>query len=60
MSETLHARIAAHTARIAIIGQGYVGLPLAIEFAGAGFLVTGFDYVRFYRNVAYDLATRGF
>jgi UDP-N-acetyl-D-glucosamine dehydrogenase len=31
------------TARIGIIGLGYVGLPLAVEFAKAGFCVTGFD-----------------
>ncbi len=30
-------------ARIGIIGLGYVGLPLAVEFAKAGFQVTGFD-----------------
>src|SRR5207244_2826431 len=30
-------------ARIALIGQGYVGLPLAVEFARAGFSVTGVD-----------------
>jgi len=30
-------------ARIGIIGQGYVGLPLAIEFAAYGFRVTGFE-----------------
>ena len=30
-------------ARIGIIGLGYVGLPLVIEFCKAGFRVTGFD-----------------
>jgi UDP-N-acetyl-D-glucosamine dehydrogenase len=30
-------------ARIGIIGLGYVGLPLAVEFARAGFDVIGFD-----------------
>jgi UDP-N-acetyl-D-glucosamine dehydrogenase len=39
----LAARISEHTARIAIIGQGYVGLPLAVEFARAGFSVVGVD-----------------
>jgi UDP-N-acetyl-D-glucosamine dehydrogenase len=29
--------------RVGIIGLGYVGLPLAVEFANAGFAVTGFD-----------------
>jgi UDP-N-acetyl-D-glucosamine dehydrogenase len=36
-------RIESTQARIAIIGLGYVGLPLAVEFALAGFEVTGFD-----------------
>src|SRR5581483_12038099 len=36
-------RIEHHTARIAVIGQGYVGLPLAVEFARSGFQVTGID-----------------
>jgi UDP-N-acetyl-D-glucosamine dehydrogenase len=31
------------TARIAVVGQGYVGLPLAVEFARCGFRVTGID-----------------
>ncbi len=30
-------------ARIGIIGLGYVGLPLVVEFSSAGFDVTGFD-----------------
>src|SRR5262245_41048317 len=40
---TLSRRISARTARLTIIGQGYVGLPLAVEFAKAGFSVVGFD-----------------
>ena len=36
-------RIRSRQARIGIIGLGYVGLPLAVEFARAGFDVTGFD-----------------
>jgi len=39
----LTRRIAARSARVGIIGQGYVGLPLAVEFARVGFSVTGFD-----------------
>ena len=31
------------TARVGIVGLGYVGLPLAVEFAKAGFSVTGID-----------------
>jgi UDP-N-acetyl-D-glucosamine dehydrogenase len=39
----LVAGIRERTARIAIIGQGYVGLPLAVEFGRAGFSVVGVD-----------------
>jgi UDP-N-acetyl-D-glucosamine dehydrogenase len=31
------------TARVGVIGLGYVGLPLSLSFAEAGFAVTGFD-----------------
>ncbi len=31
------------TARVAVLGLGYVGLPLAVVFAEAGFQVTGID-----------------
>jgi UDP-N-acetyl-D-glucosamine dehydrogenase len=41
----LGQRIDAREARIGVIGLGYVGLPLAIEFARAGFAVTGVDLV---------------
>ncbi|HEY3066271.1 MAG TPA: nucleotide sugar dehydrogenase [Methylomirabilota bacterium] len=40
---TLKAKIENRSARIAVVGQGYVGLPLAVEFARAGFHVTGID-----------------
>ena len=39
----LKEKIRNRQARIGIIGLGYVGLPLAVEFAKAGFEVTGFD-----------------
>ncbi len=39
----LEQRLARRTARPAVIGLGYVGLPLAIEFAKAGFTVYGID-----------------
>lgn len=42
LEEKIHRR----TARVAIIGLGYVGLPLAVEFAGAGFPVLGIDVDR--------------
>lgn len=41
--QELGARIESREARIGIIGLGYVGLPLAIEFAREGFRVMGFD-----------------
>jgi UDP-N-acetyl-D-glucosamine dehydrogenase len=43
MAPDLGGRIAAKTAKIGIIGLGYVGLPLACLFAEKGFGVTGFD-----------------
>ncbi len=43
MSKTLKARIASKRARIAVIGLGYVGLPLAVNFAKKGFRVLGLD-----------------
>jgi UDP-N-acetyl-D-glucosamine dehydrogenase len=39
----LVGRIAAGEARVGTIGLGYVGLPLAVEFASAGLRVLGFD-----------------
>jgi UDP-N-acetyl-D-glucosamine dehydrogenase len=39
----LRERIGAREARIGVIGLGYVGLPLALEFARKGFHVTGID-----------------
>jgi UDP-N-acetyl-D-glucosamine dehydrogenase len=42
----LGARIAARDVRIGVIGLGYVGLPLALEFSKRGFRVTGFDVNR--------------
>ena len=42
----LKERIQNKQARIAVIGLGYVGLPLAVEFAKAGYRVTGIDLDR--------------
>ena len=39
----LFARISDRTAKIGIVGMGYVGLPLALLFSEQGFHVTGFD-----------------
>lgn len=43
----LEEKITNRTARVGIIGLGYVGLPLAMEFARAGFSVTGIDIQEF-------------
>ena len=40
---TLEQKLDRRQARLAVIGLGYVGLPLAIEFAKAGFTVYGID-----------------
>jgi UDP-N-acetyl-D-glucosamine dehydrogenase len=39
----LRRRIESREARVCVLGIGYVGLPLAIEFARSGFRVTGID-----------------
>jgi UDP-N-acetyl-D-glucosamine dehydrogenase len=41
--QVLRDRIHGRTARVAVVGLGYVGLPLAETFAAGGFPVTGFD-----------------
>jgi len=43
MSSILKRKISTKKARIAVIGLGYVGLPLAVNFAKAGFKVFGLD-----------------
>jgi len=40
---SLEKRIAQHTAKVGVIGLGYVGLPLLRAFWNAGFPVLGFD-----------------
>ncbi len=45
MSSALRRRIEARRARVGILGLGYVGLPLAMEFVRAGFDVTGFEVI---------------
>ena len=41
--QRLTDRLTRKSAKIGVIGLGYVGLPLAVEFARAGFRVIGFD-----------------
>src|SRR5947207_2986832 len=42
-ADELAARIELRTARVAVVGLGYVGLPLAETFAWGGYPVLGFD-----------------
>ena len=45
-AETVEQRLGSlknRTAKVGVIGLGYVGLPLSLLFAEAGFAVTGFD-----------------
>jgi UDP-N-acetyl-D-glucosamine dehydrogenase len=43
MERSLAEKIETRTARVAVIGQGYVGLPLALEYARAGLTAVGID-----------------
>lgn len=43
MKDQLRARIADRSAVVGVVGLGYVGLPLAMEFVHAGFRVIGYD-----------------
>jgi UDP-N-acetyl-D-glucosamine dehydrogenase len=42
-AQSLEEKIRSRSARVGIVGLGYVGLPLAVEFAKSGFQVTGID-----------------
>ena len=41
--KSLSEKIQNHKAHVGVVGLGYVGLPLAVEYAEAGFQVTGID-----------------
>src|SRR6266849_6686400 len=43
IARQLMSRIELRTARVCVVGLGYVGLPLAETFATAGYPVLGFD-----------------
>ena len=43
LAKELEVKIRSRRAQVGIVGLGYVGLPLAVELAGAGFHVTGLD-----------------
>src|SRR3984957_14025153 len=42
-ADVLADKIRTRTARVGVVGLGYVGLPLAVEYAEAGYRVTGID-----------------
>lgn len=46
LAAILHEKLNSRTARVGVIGLGYVGLPLAVELGGAGFEVVGIDVDR--------------
>src|SRR5437667_1730926 len=55
LAASLQQKIQSRTARVGIIGLGYVGLPLALLFSEERFPVTGFDV----DNVKVDALSRG-
>src|SRR5271154_1317235 len=54
-AQDLRRKIESHQAQVGVVGLGYVGLPLAVEFAQAGFTVTGIDIDK----TKVDLLNRG-
>ena len=46
MAQELRDKIRERSAKVGVVGLGYVGLPLAMEMAQAGFHVTGIDLVK--------------
>jgi len=42
-ADVLAEKIRSRTARVGVVGLGYVGLPLAVEYAEAGYHVVGID-----------------
>jgi UDP-N-acetyl-D-glucosamine dehydrogenase len=45
-AQTLRQKIESRQAKVGVVGLGYVGLPLVVEFAQAGFDVTGIDVLQ--------------
>ena len=43
VKDELLQKIKGRSGTVGVIGMGYVGLPLAVEFAKGGFHVIGFD-----------------
>jgi UDP-N-acetyl-D-glucosamine dehydrogenase len=55
IKESLLAKIESRSIRVGVIGLGYVGLPLAVEKAKAGFTTIGFDV----QSQKVDMVNRG-
>ena len=43
LAGTLYQKLTDRSAKVGVVGLGYVGLPLAVEFARAGFRTTGIE-----------------
>jgi len=46
------AKLVSREAHAAVIGLSYVGLPLVVVFAKAGYCVTGIEQTRIYESVS--------
>ena len=55
LRDVLISKIEARTAVIGVVGLGYVGLPLAVEKAKAGYTVIGFDI----QNTRVEMVNQG-
>ncbi len=58
VKDQLLRKLGNKSAKVAVLGMGYVGMPLAVAFAEAGFQVTGIDpdatkVARFHRGESY-------
>ena len=55
MKELLLKKIGEKSIKVGVVGLGYVGLPLAVEKAKAGFVTVGFDI----QKEKVDMVNRG-
>jgi UDP-N-acetyl-D-glucosamine dehydrogenase len=58
LGSRLEERLQSRSATVGVVGLGYVGLPLAVEFARAGFSVIGYDVDK--KKVAELMAGRSY
>ena len=54
--DQLQKKISDKDAHIGVVGLGYVGLPLAVEFGNAGYRVTGIDLDKIKPGATVDLS----